>query len=101
MLTAQFAKAIRTPSSQKGFCLTGVIKCLVGDEVKRWGRAVIVNVHKTRRFGDHVFTNSPCLFGDTGPGDGKLMAGVRLTEEGALLDSGKSSYRGPATISGA
>jgi hypothetical protein len=32
-----------------------------GVEAKRWGCAVIVNVHKTRRFGDHVFTNTPCL----------------------------------------
>jgi len=41
------------------------------------------------------------FFDDTGPGDGKLTAagGEKLTD-GALFDSGKSSYRGPATTSG-
>jgi hypothetical protein len=40
------------------------------------------------------------FFDDTCPGDGKLtVGGENLTEE-ALLDSGKSSYRGPATTSG-
>ena len=42
---------------------------------------VIVNVHKTPRFGHHVSTNSPSFFDDTGPGDGRLTAGgANLTE---------------------
>jgi hypothetical protein len=34
-----------------------------GVEAKRWGCTAIVNVnvHKSRRFGDHIFINSPCL----------------------------------------
>jgi hypothetical protein len=36
------------------------------------------------------------FFDDTGPGDGRLTA--KLTK-GALLDSAKSLYRGPATTS--
>src|SRR6266576_151506 len=39
------------------------------------------------------------FFDDTRPGDGKLLVG-QIRRKGALLDSGKSSYRGPATTSG-
>ena len=40
------------------------------------------------------------FFDDTGPGDGILTAGGANLTAVALLDSGKSSYRGPATASG-
>lgn len=34
----------------------------------------IVNVHRTRRFGDHIFKLIRlAFFDDTGPGDGKLL----------------------------
>ncbi len=39
------------------------------------------------------------FFDNTGRGDVKLTAGGAKLTEGALLDSGKSSYRGPATTS--
>jgi hypothetical protein len=40
------------------------------------------------------------FFDDTGLGDGRLTTGGAKLTEGALLDSGKSSYRGPAIASG-
>jgi hypothetical protein len=42
-----------------------------------------------------------CLdfFHDTESGDGRLTAGGAKLTEGALLDSGKSSYRGTAQLS--
>ncbi len=40
------------------------------------------------------------FFDDTGPGDGELTAGGENLTEGALLYSGKSSYRGLATSGG-
>ena len=54
---------------------------------------MIVNVHKTRRFGDHVLLVHPAFFNDTGPGDGKLTAGVVNLTEVVLLGSGKVGIR--------
>jgi hypothetical protein len=61
---------------------------------------VIAHVHKTQGFGNHVFANSPSFFGDTGPEDGKLTDGGVDLMGGTGLESGKSSYLGPATASG-
>jgi hypothetical protein len=40
------------------------------------------------------------FFGDTGPEDGKLTDGEAKLMGGTRLESGKSSYLGPATTSG-
>ena len=41
------------------------------------------------------------FFGETGPEDGKLTVGGATLLRRELLGPGKSSYRGPATASGA